>query len=258
MRIQTLSRQACLHSSLLLSSPPRSGVSTTLHAIATKLDVFTADVVEICDNLEFELDQIQQVELNPSAGVTFSEALARMRREEADVVIRDGLLDLQAATRLFEWAAEEILLLASVEANDTGDALVRLLDMGLDPDYLADSLVCVVNQRLVRKLCESCREPFQPGPALLKKLKIVPAEDETWFKAVGCDRCLDTGYLGRTGIFELLDVGSPLKAALRSGRAEPDALRKAGGKEALTGLLPSGIAKVRAGLTSIEEVRKHT
>jgi len=246
---------------VLASGPPRSGITTTLYAMVSQVDIFTREVISIEEEIEHELDQVNRMKLDAASGKTFQQVYTLAMREEPNVIMFGELKEPQSATQLFKFAVEQGLLMSAVKAERSTDALVRLAAKGVDCGLMAQSLKCVVNQRLVRKLCEFCKEPFEPSPEFLSKLKIDPQNPGTWFKPVGCERCLNTGYAGRTAVFEMLIVTDPVKKILKAaaggaGKLSEAALRKAAGRGALRPLRAEGLLKVKAGITTLDEIRR--
>jgi len=255
---QALQRE---NGAVLVSGPPRSGTTTTLYAMVGQIDIFTTDVISIEEEIEHELDQVNRMKLDAASGKTFQQVYTLAMREEPDVIMFGELKEPQSATQLFKFAVEQGLLMSTVKAERSTDAPVRLAARGVDCGLMAQSLTCVVNQRLVRKLCEFCKEPFEPSPEFLRKLKIDPQNPGTWFKPVGCERCLNTGYAGRTAVFEMLIVTDPVRKILKdaaggAGKLSEAALRKAAGRGALRPLRAEGLLKVKAGITTLDEIRR--
>lgn len=239
---------------VLVSSPPDSGRTSTFYAIVSEIDIFTTDVVVLEQTIQHELEQVVRHEVD-MASPEFPALFAGILRDEPHVIAVDELSSAKQGGPLFRYAADDGRLIATIEADNAGQATQRLL-LGVDPELVSQTLACVLNQRLLRKLCENCKEPLTPSRRLLEKLQIDPRQQGTWFKSVGCERCLNTGYRGRTAIFEMLLVNDGVRRVIAGGHASADAIRKAAGKSALRTLLQDGILKVRQGVTTIEEVRR--
>ena len=238
---------------LLISGPPGSGLTTTLYGITLTIDIFTRDVAVVEEKSEGEFENIPQFEMGEQA---FAEVYAEVMREEPDTIVFGELKDPTTANQILRFAVESGLVITAARAHDSVETLRRLVGLGVEPEVLSDSVMCVLNQRLVRKLCERCKEPIEPSQELLTQLRIDPESPGRWFKAVGCQHCLNTGYNGRTGVFEMLVVSQQLKDLLKSGRASAAEMRQAAGRKGLRTLRQDGITKVREGITTLEELNR--
>ena len=242
-------------SAVLISGSAGSGKTTTLHAIISQIDIYTTDVVTLERHIEHELDQIVRHEVKMDSDEAYNEVLSGVVRDEPHVIAVDELATAQQGEPLLEYASGGGRVLATMKADSAGQAVQRLL-LGVDAALVSSTLVCVLNQRLLRKLCSHCKEPTAPNRTILAKLKIDPQHQGTWFKAVGCERCFNTGYRGRTAIFELLLANERVREVIGSGGASADAISKAAGRKALRTMLQDGVLKVRQGITTVEEVRR--
>jgi len=240
---------------LVVSGPPASGKTTTFHALVGMIDIFTTDVTTFEQRLVHELDHVKREQVDLGSEATFRQTLARALREEPGVLAADEVTDLRVAGPLFEFADAGKRALLTVQAASAAEA-VALLARAVEGELLSHTLACVVNQRLARKLCMSCREPVEPNPAFLARLRIDPQNPGTWFRAVGCEECLGTGYRGRTGLFEMLIVNEPLRRLLSRGRVQAAEVKAAAGQKALRTLYQDALLKVRQGVTTLEEVRR--
>jgi len=246
---------------VLVSGPPGSGVTTTLYALVRCVRIVTTDVLSIEERMEHDLDQVRRMTVKPSGDETFEKVYELAMREEPNVLLFGELKEPESTQKLLEFAKKQGLLLSSVKAGRSADALVHLAAMGIDYRVLATSVVCVINQRLVRKLCTFCREAAEPDPALLRRLKIDAQNPGTWFKPVGCERCLGTGFSGRTGVFEMLVMTDPVRDLLvrgaeGGGKVSAQAINKAAGSRALRTLEVEGLLKVKEGITTLAEIRR--
>ena len=240
---------------VILSGPPRSGRSATFAAAVREIDIFRTDVITMSRRIEHPLDQVTQLELDLDSEQEFQQAMHRALREEPNVIAVDELTGAHLGMPLLEFAGQGGCLLATLQASSSGQAVQRLL-LSVDAALVSRTLALVVNQRLMRKLCEACREPYEPGLELLSKLKVQPEQAGTWFKPVGCGRCMSVGYLGRTGLFELLIVNDALRQQIASCRVTPESAVKAAGKAGIRTLRQDGVLKVRKGITTLDEVRR--
>ena len=240
---------------VLVSGPPGSGRTSTLHAIIRQIDIFTTDVVTLEQKIEHNLDQVVRHEVEMESDEAFQNVFEGVVREEPHVIAADELTSTQQAALLFEYAEGGGRVLATMQAHHAGQEVQRLVQ-GVDAGLVSRTVLCVLNQRLLRKLCERCKEPMTPNRRTLAKLEIDPQRQGTWFRPVGCEQCFGTGYHGRTAVFELLLVNDRVREVIRGGRASADAVRKAAGAEGLRTLLHDGILKVRQGITTVDEVRR--
>jgi len=240
---------------ILFSGPRRSGRTSTLYAAVGRIDIFTTDVFMLEQRIQHELPQVMRREVDLRSPQTFREEFKAVLREEPHVVAVDELTGCDVVRPLFEFAAEGGRLLATILASNSGEAVRRVL-LSVEAGLASRTLSAVLNQRLVRKLCDQCKEPAEPSPRLLQKLGIEPDKAGQWFRAVGCDQCLNTGYLGRTALFEMLIVNDDVRKVIAAGPTSADAIQRAAGKAGLRTLHADGLLKVRQGVTTLEEVRR--
>jgi len=238
---------------LVVCGPPQSGRTTTLLALAGTIDAFTTDVAVLGLAGRHKLEHVRDWDIPQDR--TFSEFYVELLREGPGAIVLDSLEEPEHAEKAMHFACEEGLSLGGVSSADAPHAVVRLAELA-GPELVNRAVTCVVPQRLVRKLCLVCREEVEPNPALLKRLSIDPEDPGTWYRPVGCEACLNSGYQGRTGLFGMLILTEPVKEELRKPDATPEAVRKAAGKAAFRTMYQDGIAKVTAGVTTLEEVRR--
>ncbi len=240
---------------ILISSPPGSGKTSTFHAMVSNIDIFTTDITTLENELEHELDHVIRHQVDLRSEEAFQGVFPGILREEPDVIGVDELTNLRIGEPLFEFAGGDKLLLATFQASSASEAVAHLVQ-GVDGKLAGHTLACVLNQRLLRKLCRDCREPVQPTPSLLAKLHIDPRRAGTWFRAVGCERCYGAGYRGRTALFEMLIVDEKVRGVISSGRVSAPAVRKAAGQKGIRTLHQDALLKVRQGITTLQEVRR--
>ena len=246
---------------LLVTGPEDSGVTTTLRATMKHVDLFVTSVVALEEDGEHNLMQVSQMQLDPSSGEDFETVYKRALRDEPEMIMVDTLEHSERLEPLFQFAAEDGTLLAPLRVDRSTKAILELLRRGLKPTLLYNGLGAVLNQRLIRKLCPDCREEVEVTPRMRKRLKIGPEEPVTLYKPVGCGNCLETGYRGRTAIFELMHFTGGIKelvkkAASGNAKLSSKALKKAADKETLHTLEESGIQKVKEGITTMQELRR--
>lgn len=236
---------------VIICGPPGCGKTTTLYAVVGTLDVFTTEIAVIEKRQEHEMEQVRRWTV--SAQKPFAQTFQEVLRELPHVIIL-GELETPEEIRSALGFAADGLMMTVMKAPDAPEALLHLAKLAGGAELVERSVTCVVAQRLVRKLCVGCRELVEPSPALLKKLGIAPANAGVWYRPVGCEGCLNSGYQGRTGIFGMLILTEPVKKALHDGNAQ--AIRQAAGSAGFRTMYQDGISKVTAGLTTLDEVRR--
>ncbi len=230
------------HGIVLVTGPTGSGKTTTLYAALGRLDATTTNIMTVEDPIEYDLDGIGQTQVNARIDMTFAKALRSILRQDPDVIMIGEIRDLETAQIAVQASLTGHLVLATLHTNDAVSAITRLIDMGIEPFLLSSSLLGVVGQRLVRKLCPQCR---QPDPV-----------SKGW-RAVGCLACNKTGFQGRTGIYELLAVDDEIRAQIHRNASEAD-IRATAQRAGMTTMREDGRRWVQAGVTSPEEVVRAT
>ena len=240
------------HGAVLVTGPTGSGKTTTLYAGLTELNTPDRTVVTVEDPVEYELEGIKQVQVNPKTGLTFPTGLRAMLRADPDVVMVGEVRDRETAQIAIESALTGHLVLSTLHANDAPLAAVRLIEMGIEPFLVTSSVGCVVAQRLVRKLCE-CKQPVKVPKAALVENGFESARGISAFEPGGCVQCAQSGYKGRTGLYEVMVVTDKLRRLILDG-ARHDELHAAARAEGMRTLRQAGLAKVADGTTSVAEV----
>jgi type IV pilus assembly protein PilB len=240
---------------ILCTGPTGSGKTSTLYSALLKLNQESDNVVTVEDPIEYQLEGINQVQVNIRAGVTFASALRSILRQDPDVVLIGEIRDLETAEIAVQAAQTGHLVLSTLHTNDALSTVSRLVVMGVPPYLLASSLLCVLAQRLVRRLCVHCRQLGDPDPAALRLLRAAGIVEvpESLYQPKGCERCNYVGYKGRMGIFELLMMTSRVRQMLLDGASEADIERLAR-SEGMHSLLEDGLRKCSLGLTSLDEL----
>ncbi len=253
-QVDHLIRQA--HGIVLVTGPTGSGKTTTLYAALSRLDSNQLNIMTVEDPIEYDLDGIGQTQVNPAIEMTFARALRAILRQDPDVVMIGEIRDLETARIAVQASLTGHLVLATLHTNDAAGAVTRLIDMGVEPFLVASTLLGVLAQRLVRRLCPNCRKPGPLSPAEQAQM---PAyyRDRTVYTAVGCPACKGSGYRGRSGIYELLVVDDEQRRLIHDGANEAD-IRDHAIKRGLTVLRDDGLRWVSQGETSIEEVLRVT
>lgn len=240
---------------ILVSGPTGSGKTSTLYAVLTKLNSPDVNIITVEDPVEYTISGISQVQVNVKAGLTFAAALRSILRQDPDVCLLGEIRDAETAQIATQAALTGHLVLSTIHTNSAPATITRLIDMGVEPFLIASSLACVIAQRLVRRVCQACREVEEVSDAMLERINISRAEAKsiTFYKAVGCDECLNTGYKGRMPIFEIMEISDEItKLIVR--RVDATIVKAQAIKEGMTPLVVDGLRSVREGLTTIEEV----
>jgi len=247
------------HGIILVTGPTGSGKTTTLYAGLSQLDTAHHNIMTVEDPIEYDLDGIGQTQVNPRIDLTFARALRAILRQDPDVIMIGEIRDLETAQIAVQASLTGHLVLATLHTNDSIGAITRLVDMGVEPFLVASSLLGVLAQRLLRRLCPHCRREHAPDAAECRLLQIDPAQAATTpIHAPGsCDSCNNTGYQGRTGIFELLTVDDALRALIHDGTSE-SRMREHARAHGMISIREDGLRWVRNGQTSIEEVLRVT
>lgn len=241
---------------IFVTGPNGSGKTTTLYSTLNMINSVEKNIVTLEDPVEYQLPLIRQTQVDPDAGVTFASGLRAVLRQDPDVLLLGEIRDTETGEIAVRAALTGHLVLATVHTNDSIGALARLTDMGVEPVLIGSSTIGVLAQRLVRIVCQTCREAYQASPVLADEIGLT-GKIVTLYRAKGCDQCSLTGYLGRTGIFELLDPDEEIRTLI-TAHSSYDVIAKAARQKGMTTLRDDGIAKAKAGLTTIEEVYRVT
>jgi len=244
------------YGAVLVTGPTGSGKSTTLYGAVNVLNEIHRHILTAEDPVEYRLDGINQVQMNVRAGLTFAAALRSFLRCSPDVILVGEIRDSETATIAIEAALTGHLVLSTLHTNDAASAITRLTEMGVEPFLISSSVDCVLAQRLARTLCVECKEEYEPPRQLL--LDAGYPEDSlpaTVWKAVGCRKCGNTGYRGRTGLHEVLLVTEEISRLTVSG-ASSDVIKRKAIEQGMLTLRQDGLEKVRLGITSVEEVAR--
>ncbi|MCH7871420.1 MAG: Flp pilus assembly complex ATPase component TadA [Planctomycetes bacterium] len=241
------------HGMLLVTGPTGSGKTTTLYSGLTRLDRVRLSIITLENPIEIRLPKIRQVAINVKAGLTFESGLRAILRQDPDCILVGEIRDSETAEIAMQAALTGHLLLSTLHTNSAAAATARLRDMGLPNFLVASSLVGVLAQRLCRRVCRRCAQASAPNPGLLEQLGVAPIAGVTFLEAVGCKRCGDTGYEGRIGIFELMEVDDDIRAAIMDG-SDPHSISRIAQANQMKLLIDDGIQKVAKGMTTLEEL----
>lgn len=236
---------------ILVTGPTGSGKSTTLYSVLEQISRPEVNIITVEDPVEYTVAGINQIQLNEKAGLTFSEALRSILRQDPDKIMVGEIRDLETGQLAVRAALTGHLVLSTLHTNDAPSASIRLIEMGIAPFLVASSLIGVVAQRLVRRLCEHCKEEYELSESVLLDTGLPPGT-RAW-KPVGCDVCRTTGYRGRTAVFEIMKVDDVIQSLILEN-ASATRIRKEAISRGMRTLRQSGLKKVSEGITSLEEV----
>jgi len=246
------------HGILLVSGPTGSGKSTTLYSAVSEINTPDKNILTIEDPVEYELKGIGQVQVNPKIQLTFASALRSFLRQDPDVILVGEIRDHETAANAVQASLTGHLVFSTIHTNDAAGAFARIVDMGVEPFLVASSLLGVLAQRLVRRLCPDCKAPYTPSDAELRDIGI--SRDRIRgpvYRHVGCDECNQHGYRGRVGIFEFLPALEPIKELIISG-SEAGALKRKAVELGMKTLRDDGIRVALNGVTTFDEVLRVT
>ncbi len=248
------------HGMILVTGPTGSGKSTTLYATLTEIARPEVNVITVEDPVEYRIAGVNQVQVNPKAGMTFAAVLPAILRNDPDVVLIGEIRDSTTAQLAIEAALTGHLVLSTLHTNDAPSALPRLIEMGIEPFLVGSALDCVLAQRLARRLCEWCKQPYHPTESELAAVGWPFGSldrPETLWRAAGCHSCAGTGFRGRLAVIEVMPVSEEI-GRLAIGHSSAAELTKVAVAEGMTRLRSDGLRKVAAGLTTVEEVVRIT
>ena len=245
------------HGLLLVTGPTGSGKTTTLYGALDKINSPELKIITIEDPVEYQLRGVNQIHVRSQIGLTFASGLRSIVRQDPDVIMIGEIRDPETAEIAIQAALTGHLVLATLHTNDAPGAVSRLLDMGVEDYLLASSLLGVLAQRLVRQLCNSCREPAAPEAELLAETAAHDVAELRVFDSVGCPQCAGTGFRGRSGIYELFRVDDDIRKLIIS-RASSDRIKATAVEKGMLTLRDDGWRKVRHGVTSAAEVLRVT
>jgi general secretion pathway protein E len=242
---------------ILVTGPTGSGKTTTLYAAIKRINSIERNVITIEDPIEYQLDQVGQMQVNPKIDFTFANGLRSILRQDPDVIMVGEIRDRETAAMAVQAALTGHLVLSTLHTNDAASAVARLVDMGVEPFLLSSTLSAVLAQRLVRILCVECREGYSPGPAEAALFEGSMPAPARLYRAKGCPACFKTGYQGRVGIFEFLKVTDEIKSVLIKN---PDSttIKRHALLSGMKTLRDDGLSKAASGMTSVEEVLRTT
>lgn len=247
------------HGIVLVTGPTGSGKSTTLYAALQRVLSPDINVITVEDPVEYQMSGVGQIEVRPKIGLTFASALRSILRQDPDVILVGEIRDEETAEMAVHASLTGHLVFSTLHTNDSAGAITRLINMGIEPFLVTSSTIAIIAQRLVRRLCPSCKQSYVPDEAALAELgaQAMQHRGKEAFLAVGCDACQDRGYLGRSGIFELLSMAPQIQDLALRG-ADSNAIKREARKIGMHSLRDDGTVRVFDGVTSIEEVLRVT
>lgn len=240
---------------ILVTGPTGSGKTTTLYAALATINSMEKNIITIEDPVEYSLPLVRQTQVNPKAGLTFASGLRSILRQDPDIVMIGEIRDKETADIAVQASLTGHLVFSTLHTNDAPSALTRLIDIGVEPFLISSSIMGVLAQRLVRSICPKCKEKYTPAEQSLKNLGL--AKKTVFYRGKGCDKCKRTGFLGRTGIFELLVLDEDTKKMV-AAKTSSDEIRRKAISKGMNSLLSDGISKVKDGITTIEEILRAT
>ncbi len=248
------------HGIILVTGPTGSGKTTTLYASLSRINTKDLNIITIENPIEYHLPGISQIEVSTKKGMTFATGLRSIVRQDPDVIMVGEIRDYETADIAIQSALTGHLVFSTLHTNDAPGAITRLVDLGVEPFLVSSSVIAVVAQRLVRLICDKCKEPYAADPKTMADLGISPdaARAATFYRGRGCEECLSSGYRERTGIYELLPIDDDVREQIMRRESANRMKKDAAGRGILKTLRMDGAAKVLAGLTTVEEVMRVT
>jgi general secretion pathway protein E len=258
-RLRTIQQLIRLtHGILLVTGPTGSGKTTTLYAALSEINAPDKNIITVEDPVEYQLLGIGQMQVNPKINLTFAAGLRSILRQDPDVIMIGEIRDRETAEIAIHASLTGHLVFSTLHTNDAASAATRLIDMGIEPFLVASSVVAVLAQRLIRKVCQDCKQAYQPDDEELIRLGIVPGKTKpTFYRGSGCPSCTQTGYRGRTGIHELLVLDDEIRRLI-GNKADAAAIRQSAVSRGMVLLKEEAAEKIFAGITTTEEVMRMT
>jgi len=250
------------HGIILVTGPTGSGKTTTLYSALSILNQPDINIITVEDPIEYQMQGISQVQVNPKIGLTFANGLRTIVRQDPDVILVGEIRDLETAEIAIQSALTGHLVFSTLHTNDAASAITRLIDMGVEPFLVSSAVNAIMAQRLVRKICPHCREAYVPPNAFLERVGLSPIKfaGRELYRGVGCAQCLQTGYKGRIGIYELMNLTPAMKSLILT-TSDAGQIKKQALSSLATGMVTlrqDGLRKVLAGQTTLEEVFRVT
>ncbi|MGB9699653.1 MAG: type II secretion system ATPase GspE [Thermodesulfobacteriota bacterium] len=247
------------HGMILVTGPTGSGKTTTLYAALSRINSPDKNIITIEDPVEYQLSGIGQMQVNPKIGLTFAQGLRSVLRHDPDVILVGEIRDAETAEIAIQAALTGHLVFSTLHTNDAASAATRLVDMGVEPFLVASVIRAIIAQRLIRVICPDCRERYTPEPEVLTEigLEVTQLPNGQLYYGKGCPACSYTGFRGRTGIYEILNISDPIRQLIMR-KADSGTIAKQAMEEGMRTLRADGLRKVMGGLTTIDEVLRAT
>jgi len=244
---------------ILVTGPTGSGKTTTLYGALSTINDTDINIITIEDPIEYQIDGIGQIQVNPKIDLTFAKGLRSIVRQDPDVILVGEIRDLETAQIAIQSALTGHLVFSTLHTNDAASAVTRLIDMGIEPFLVTSSVIGIMAQRLVRVICRNCKEEYTPDEESLLSVGITPemADGKRIYRGTGCPACLNTGYKGRTGVFELMHLDDTIKNLILK-TSDSNAINRRAIEQGMITLRHDGAQKVFDGITTIEEVFRVT
>ena len=240
---------------VLVTGPTGSGKTSTLYSALTTISSMEKNIVTIEDPVEYELPLIRQTQVNPKAGITFANGLRGILRQDPDIIMVGEIRDRETADVAIQASLTGHLVFATLHTNDAPSALARLVDMGIEPFLISSSVIGVLAQRLIRVICDNCKEKYAPSQSVLNDLGL--KKGTVFYRGKGCKKCQDSGFKGRTGAFELLIIDKEIRKMV-DAKCSADEIRQKAGERGMKGLYADALIKAQEGVTTLEEVLRIT
>jgi general secretion pathway protein E len=246
---------------ILVTGPTGSGKTTTLYGTLNKINAPELNIITIEDPIEYQLNGIGQIQVNPRIDLTFANGLRSILRQDPDIIMVGEIRDRETAEIAIQASLTGHLVFSTLHTNDASGAVTRLLDMGVEAFLVSSSVLAIVAQRLVRVICKDCRESFRPDPSLVKEIGLDRASETPFegffYRGKGCPVCFQTGFRGRSGIYELLVIDDNIRSLIMSG-ADSSVIKRKAVEQGMTTLLRDGLLKIVKGVTTVDEVLRVT
>jgi general secretion pathway protein E len=244
---------------VLVTGPTGSGKTTTLYAVLSSINKPDINIITIEDPIEYQIKGISQIQVNPKIDLTFARGLRSIVRQDPDVILVGEIRDRETADIAVQSALTGHLVFSTLHTNDSSSAITRLVDIGVEPFLISSSVLAVVAQRLVRVLCDDCKKTYTPSDIYLKSIGVAAERfnKDNIYKAVGCENCVQTGYRGRLGIFEIMLLSEKIKNLILK-TFDSNRIKNQAVQDKMISLRYDGLKKVLDGVTTIEEVLRVT
>ena len=247
------------HGIILVTGPTGSGKTTTLYCALEKINSPDKKIITVEDPVEYQLRGVNQIQVKPAIGLSFANALRSIVRQDPDVILIGEIRDAETAEIAIHSALTGHLVLSTLHTNDAPSAITRLIDMGMEDFLLSSTIIGILAQRLIRVACPYCQVPYVPDPAILREMQRNPEKTEDWriIEVKGCEQCANTGYWGRSGIFEFLEIDDDIRKLILE-KKDSNFIKELARKKGMRTLREDGWLKVKHGMTTIPEVLRVT